>query len=69
MTSFLCVGFHWQDVAVTLIEGREILSSFDASLRDWAKRRLGSEGIRLVTGECTFTATVRRLVPRQIVKL
>lgn len=37
-------------VRVRLIEGRDILSSFDASLRDWAKRRLGSEGVEIITG-------------------
>ena len=37
-------------ITIKLIEGREILSMFDASLRDWAMRRLHSESIEIVTG-------------------
>ncbi len=36
--------------SIKLVEGREILSSFDANLRDWAKRRLLTEGVEIVTG-------------------
>lgn len=39
-------------IAIKLIEGREILSSFDVELREWAKRRLQVEGVEIVTGEC-----------------
>ena len=47
----------YSDIQVRLVEGREILSSFDASLRDWAKARLTTEGVELVTGAFVVLAT------------
>ena len=45
----------YSDIKVRLVEGREILSSFDASLRDWTKARLKREGVELVTGNRLLT--------------
>lgn len=38
------------DISVTLIEGREILSSFDATLREYAMKRLKSGHVFVRTG-------------------
>ncbi|CAM6111156.1 unnamed protein product [Calypogeia fissa] len=37
-------------INVTLIEAKEILSSFDVSLREYAAKQLEKSGVRLVTG-------------------
>ncbi|CAD7695202.1 unnamed protein product [Ostreobium quekettii] len=39
-----------KSVRVTLIEARELLGSFDASLREYAVRRLAKQGVKLMKG-------------------
>jgi NADH:ubiquinone reductase (non-electrogenic) len=48
----------YPSMRIRVIEGREILSMFDTTLRNWAKRRLGSEGVDVITG-----ASVTKLEP------
>lgn len=38
---------------VTLVEGREILSSFDSKLREYASRRLKTGAVHVRTGGST----------------
>jgi len=37
-----------RDIRVTLIEGAQLLGSFDVRLREYAARKLHRQGIRLV---------------------
>ncbi len=37
-----------RDIRITLVEGAQLLGSFDAPLREYAARKLHDQGIRLV---------------------
>ena len=41
-----------RDARITLVEGRDILGSFDLNLREYAARHLTRNGVKLVKARC-----------------